>query len=228
MTLSTPNLTLHHLNRSRSTRVLWLLEELEVPYDIVRYDRDPKTLLAPAALRRIHPLGKSPVLVDGDTVVAESAVILEHVLERYGAGRLQPAAGTPEARAYRYFMHYAEGSLMPQLLLKFVFARVRSAPMPFFMKPVARLIADSVSARVTDPNLAAHLAFLNDALTISPWCAGPSFTAADIQMSYPMQSLVARGAHLDVPARIVEYVSRLQARPAYQRAVQKGGPVELA
>src|SRR6478735_56860 len=134
-------ITVHHLNNSRSQRVLWLLEELGVPYEIRRYERDTTTMLAPPELRAVHPLGKSPVITDDGVTVAESGAIVEYLVERYGNGRLIPPAGTPERRRYTYWLHYAEGSAMPPLLLKLVFDRVEIAPMPFFIKPIARAIA---------------------------------------------------------------------------------------
>src|SRR5215510_680062 len=152
-------ITVHHLNNSRSQRVLWLLEELALPYEIVKYERDPRTLLAPASLRAIHPLGKSPVITDGGATLAESGAILEYLVETYGKGALAPAPGTLAYRHYRYFMHYAEGSLMPLLVMKLVFNRIK-ADAPFLVRPVARSIANTVSGRFLDPNLATHLGFL--------------------------------------------------------------------
>ena len=173
-------ITVHHLNNSRSQRVLWLLEELGVPYEIIKYERDPKTLLAPKSLEAIHPLGKSPVITDdsGGTTktIAESGAILEYLIETYGKGRLAPAPGTPASIDYRYFMHYAEGSLMPYLLLKLVFRKVKTAPVPFFVKPIAKGIANKVSAQFIDPNLTRHLAFLNDHLGKHTWFAGDELT----------------------------------------------------
>lgn len=206
--------------------MLWLLEELEVPYEIVKYERDPKTMLAPPSLQAIHPLGKSPVVTDGDVTVAESGAILEYLVETYGKGRLVPAAGTPAYRDYRYFMHYAEGSLMPFLLLKLIFAKMKTAPMPFFVKPIARKIADTVSKQFVDPNVTRHVSFLADHLAKRAWLTGDELTAADIQMSFPLEGLVAR-AGSSVPARLVEQVKKFQARPAYQRALEKGGPYEI-
>ena len=219
-------LTVHHLNNSRSQRVLWLLEELEVPYELVQYERDPKTMLAPPSLQAIHPLGKSPVVTDGGTTVAESGAILEYLVETYGNGRLIPTAGTPEHRDYRYFLHYAEGSLTPLLLLKLILSKVKSGPMPFFVKPVARKIADTVSSRFVDPNLTRHLAFLTDHLAKRDWFAGAEMTAADIQMSFPLEGAVAR-AGSSVSPRLAEQVKKFQARPAYKRAIAKGGPYDL-
>lgn len=219
-------ITVHHLNNSRSQRVLWLLEELELPYEIVKYQRDPKTMLAPPELTKIHPLGKSPVITDSGVTIAESGWILEYLVETYGKGRLVPAAGTQHYRDYRYFMHYAEGSLMPYLLLRLIFRRVRTAPMPFFVKPIARKIADTVSGQFVDPNLTRHLAFLAAHLTANAWFAGPELSAADIQMSFPIEGAVARAGDLVAPP-LAAFVKTIQARPAYQRALERGGPYEL-
>jgi glutathione S-transferase len=221
-------ITVHHLNNSRSQRVLWLLEELELPYEIVKYERDPKTLLAPASLQAIHPLGKSPVITDSDVsvTIAESAWILEYLVETYGKGRLVPKPGTQAYRDYRYFMHYAEGSMMPFLLLTLIFKKVRTAPMPFFAKPIAKKIANGVSQRFIDPNLTRHLTFLGDHLAKNAWFAGDELTAADIQMSFAVEGAVAR-AKDQCPAKIVEMVDKMHARPAYQRALAKGGPYEV-
>ena len=139
-------ITVHHLENSRSQRVLWLLEELAVPYEVRRYARDPKTLYAPPALAKVHPLGKSPVITDGDITVAESGAIVEYLIDAHGQGRLRPAPGTPEQRRYTYWLHFAEGSLMPPLLMQLVFDKVRTAPVPFFVKPIVLGIADKVTA----------------------------------------------------------------------------------
>ena len=220
-------ITVHHLNNSRSQRVLWLLEELELPYELVPYERDPRTLLAPKELEAIHPLGKSPVIVDGDATIAESGAILEYLVETHGKGRLVPPAGTQAHRDYRYFMHYAEGSLMPFLLLKLVFHRVRTAKVPFFVRPIARKIADKVSGDFVDPNLRRHLAFLAAHLEKHRWFAGDELTAADIQMSYPIEGAVARAADLGASPKLAEFVARCKERPAFQRALARGGPYEV-
>ena len=217
-------ITVHHLENSRSQRVLWLLEELDLPYEVVRYARDPETLLAPPALREVHPLGKSPVITDGETTVAESGAILEYLVDSYGSGRFRPKPGTPAYQTYRYFLHYAEGSLMPLLVMRFVFGRVKAAKLPFFVKPVARKIADGVDGAFLAPNLRRHLAFLETALSPGPWLAGEELTAADVQMSYPLEALVERAADLGVPAPLVTFVERVRSRPAYARALEKGGP----
>jgi glutathione S-transferase len=217
-------LTLHHLERSRSQRVLWMLEELEVPYEIARYQRDATTLQAPPELAAIHPLGKSPVIVDDGHTIAESGAIIEYLAERHGGGRFLPKRDTPEFLRYRYFMHYAEGSLMPPLLVAFLTGRVRAAPLPFFVKPIARKIADRLDGVFVEPNLRRHIAFLEDELGRSTWLAGDELTAADVQMSYPMEALVERAAAIPVGPRIRSFVARVKERPAYQRALAKGGP----
>jgi glutathione S-transferase len=220
-------ITVHHLNNSRSQRVLWLLEELGVPYEIVKYERDPKTMLAPPALEAIHPLGKSPVVVDDGNTIAESGAILEYLIEKYGNGRLAPARGTPAYNHYRYFMHYAEGSLMPFLLLKLIFRKMRTAPMPFFAKPIAKKISEAISGQFVDPNLKRHLKFLDDHLAKHTWFAGDELSAADIQMSFPVESAVARGGELADVSKLSEFVARIKARPAFQKAIERGGPYEL-
>lgn len=197
-----------------------------MPYAIVRHARDPKTFLAPPGLREIHPLGKSPVIVDDEHTIAESGAIVEYLVERHGGGRLVPKPGTPEALRYRYFMHYAEGSLMPPLLVRFICGRVKKAPLPFFVKPIARKIADGVSEQFVDPNVNRHLDFLDAELKKSTWLAGEELTAADIQMSYPMEMLLVRAPQAKDRPRVVAYVERMRARPAYRRALDKGGPVE--
>ncbi len=204
-----------------------MLEELELPYELVKYNRDPKTLLAPASLQAIHPLGKSPVITDGGQTIAESGAILEYLVETYGKGRFEPAAGTPERLLYRYFMHYAEGSLMPYLLLKLIFRKVRTAPVPFFVKPIAKKIAATVSAQFIDPNLTRHIGFLTSHLAKHPWFAGPEFTAADVQMSFPVESAIARAGDLGAVTPLADFVTRCKARPAYQRAIERGGPNEM-
>ena len=218
-------LAVHHLENSRSQRVLWLLEELGVPYELVKYQRDPATQLAPAELAKIHPLGKSPVVTDGDTTIAESAAILEYLVETYGQGRFVPPAGSAAHRRYRYFMHYAEGSLMPLLLMKLIAGRIRGAKVPFFIRPVTRKIAGQLGEAYVDPNLARHVAFLDGELATSPWFGGNELSAADVQMSFPMEALAAR--HPGVPPRITEWVAKVRARPAFQRAIDKGGAYSI-
>ena len=217
-------ITVHHLNHSRSHRVLWMLEELELLYELKRYGRDPKTMLAPPELKAVHPLGKSPVITDGDLTLAESAAILEYLLERYANGRLMPAQGSGDYRRFRYWMHYAEGSAMPPLLLKLVFDRVASGPMPFFIKPVARAIANGAHKAFIGPQLKTHLDYMEAELEKSPWFAGDSFSAADIQMSFPLDAARSRAGLDQSRPRLLDFLERIQQRPAYQRAVERGGP----
>ncbi|NVB83026.1 MAG: glutathione S-transferase [Kofleriaceae bacterium] len=216
-------LTVHHLNNSRSQRVLWLLEELGVPYEIVKYERDPKTMLAPPELQKIHPLGKSPVVTDEGQTLAESAAILEYIVEKYGNGRLVPAKGTPEYTKCRYYMHYAEGSLMPLLLVKLLMSRVRKAPA--LVRPIAKAIAGKLDGTFTNPNLTRHVGFLAGELAKSPYFAGSELTVADIQMSFPMEAIAARVP--DVPNPISAFVERIHERPAFKKALERGGPYDV-
>ena len=221
-------IVVHHLNNSRSQRVLWLLEELGVEYEVKRYERDLQTMLAPAALRAVHPLGKSPVITDGESVtVAESGAIVEYLVSRYGAGRLVPAAGTPERLRYTYWLHYAEGSAMPPLLLKLVFDRVESAPMPFFIRPIAKGIARQANQSFIGPQIKLHLDFMEGELGKSTWFAGDEFTAADVQMSFPLEAAASRGGLDASRPKLMAFLERAHARPAYKRALERGGTYEL-
>jgi glutathione S-transferase len=218
----------HHLNNSRSQRVLWLLEELGVTYEIKKYERDPATMLAPPALMDVHPLGKSPVITDGDITVAESGAILEYLVERYDDGRLAPAIGTAERVRWRYWLHFAEGSAMPPLLIKLICDRVAQAPMPFFVKPIARAISTKVQAMMVQPNLKRQWDFMESELTQNKWFAGSQFSAADIQMSFPIEAAAQR-AGLDASRpRLMAFLKRIHARPAYKRALKTGGPYSFA
>ena len=221
-------LTVHHLDNSRSQRVLWLLEELEVPYAVKIYNRDPATQRAPAELRKVHPLGKSPVVtLEDGTVLAESGAIIEALVDRYGNGRLRPEPGTEAYQRYRFFMHYAEGSLMPPLLVRFILTRLRSAPLPFFVRPIARGIAGKIDEQYTNPELARQAAFIEGELEGRQWLVGDEPTAADVQMSFPVEALVARGSGSGSYPRITALVERIHARPAFQRALERGGSYDL-
>ncbi|HEY8709741.1 MAG TPA: glutathione S-transferase [Burkholderiaceae bacterium] len=221
-------ITVHHLNNSRSQRVLWLLEELGLPYEITKYERDPKTMLAPAALRQVHPLGKSPVITDDGVTVAESGAIVEYLVERYGNGRLAPAIGTPERLRWRYWLHFAEGSAMPPLLLKLIFDRIPQSPMPFFARPIARAISAKVLSTMVGPNLKRQLDFMEGELGESEWFAGDEFSAADIQMSFPVEAAAMR-AGLDASRpKLMAFLKRIHARPAYKKALERGGPYSFA
>jgi glutathione S-transferase len=220
-------IVVHHLNNSRSQRILWLLEELGLEYEIKKYQRDPKTMLAPPELRAVHPLGKSPVIQDGDTIVAESGAIIEYLVGRYGDGRLAPAPGTPERLRYTYFLHYAEGSAMPPLLLKLVFDRVESTPAPFFVRPIARAIANKVKDSFVLPQIRQHLAFLEGELASRAWFAGDDFSAADIQASFPLEAAAARGGLDAQYPKLSAFLERIHARPAYRRALERGGKYDF-
>ena len=220
-------IVVHHLNNSRSQRVLWLLEELGLEYEIVRYQRDPKTMLAPPELKKIHPLGKSPVISDNGIVVAESGAIAEYLIDTYGDGRLIPPAGTEERRRWTYFLHYAEGSAMAPLLMKLIFDRVETSPAPFFVKPIARGIAQKVKGSYILPQIATHLDYLEAELGKAPWFAGNDFTAADIQMSFPLEAASARGGLDGSRPKLTAFLKNIHSRPAFQRALERGGPYEL-
>ena len=217
----------HHLNNSRSQRILWLLEELGLEYEIKKYQRDAKTMLAPPELRAIHPLGKSPVITDGETMVAESGAIIEYLIERYGKGQFIPAAGTADKLRYTYFMHYAEGSAMTPLLMKLVFDKVETSPMPFFAKPIARGIAQKVKKSYIMPQIVQHLQYLESELATRTWFAGEQFSGADIQVSFVLEAASARGGLGDRYPKLFDFLKRIHARPAYQRGLERGGPYAL-
>jgi glutathione S-transferase len=220
-------ITVHHLENSRSQRILWLLEELGVPYELKRYARDPQTMLAPAELRAVHPLGKSPVITDDGRTVAESGAIVEYLVMRYGNGRLMPAPDTPERLRYTYWLHYAEGSAMAPLLLKLIFERLPRGPMPGLLRPLVRRIAGRVQSAFVDPQIKLHLDYLESELGRSVWFAGNEFTAADIQMSFPVEAAAARGGLDASRPRLWSWLERSHARPAYRRALDKCGRYEL-
>jgi glutathione S-transferase len=207
-------LEVHHLNNSRSQRILWLLEELGTPYTIVHYQRDAKTRLAPPELKAVHPLGKSPVIRDGSQVIAESGAIMEYVVERFAAGRFVPARNTLAFETYRYWMHYAEGSLMPPLLIKLYLGLVGDAA-----KPVVERV---------DGNVRTHLDFIESALHSTKYLVGGDITAADLQMSFPMEVIATQGMLSDAYPSARAWLKGLHERPAYQRALEKGGPYAYA
>ncbi len=224
----------HHLETSRSQRVLWLLEELGLPYEIKLYKRDPKTRLAPPELKQVHPLGKSPVISDGDLVLAESGAILEYLAETYAAkatgeaAHLLTAPGTPEHRQLRFWMHYAEGSLMNWLVMKLVFMSIPRQPMPFLVRPIARKLCATVQAKLIDPNLKSAMDFIEDHLAKNTWFAGERITLADFQMSFAVAALLSRADAAGQCPHIAAWLKRIEARPAYQRGIAKGGPVIMS
>ena len=219
-------IVVHHLENSRSQRVLWLLEELGVPYEVKLYKRDPATMRAPADLRAVHPLGKSPVVTDGDKTIAESGAIVEYLVETYGGGRFIPPAGSPERLCYRYFLHYAEGSMMLPLLLKLIFSRL-PAGAPFFVRPIAQAISNKALSTLVQPQIDQHLAFLEGELSSRDWFAGSDFSAADIQMSFPLEAAASRGGLDGRYPRLKAFLQRIHAMPGYARALEKGGPYAL-
>ena len=221
-------ITVHHLNNSRSQRVLWLLEELGVAYEIQKYQRDAKTMLAPPELLKVHPLGKSPVITDDGTTVAESGAIIKYQLDRHGKGRLVPARGTPERLRFTYWLHFAEGSAMSPLLMKLVFDRIETSPMPFFAKPIARGISRKVKTAMIEPNLKRHLDHMERELTKSEWFAGDEFSAADIQMSFPVEASALRAGLDSSRPKLMTFLKKIHARPAFRRALERGGPYSFA
>ena len=216
----------HHLENSRSQRVLWLLEELGLPYEVRRYERDVKTMLAPPELKAIHPLGKSPVIEDNGAIIAETGAIFDYILQTYAEGRLSAPPGTPEARKLTYWLHYAEGSAMPPLLLKLVFMRVPEGA-PGLLRPLIRQIAGKVQQQLINPQLASHLAYWESELAPTGWFVGDSLTAADIMMSFPLEAAANRGGAAK-SAVVMDFLNRVHARPAYQRALEAGGPYAYA
>jgi glutathione S-transferase len=215
-------IVVHHLERSRSHRVTWMLEELGLEYELRTYTRDPGTLLAPESLRVVHRLGKSPVITDGGLTLAESGAILEYLVDRYGAGRFAPAPGTDQRIRYTYWMHFAEGSAMPYLVMKLVLERIERAPMPFFARPVARAIAAGARSGYVMPNITRMLQHVEAELAAGDWFAG-DFGAADVQMSFPLEAAAARGRGAREYPRIDAFLARIRERPAYRRAAERAG-----
>ena len=215
-------LTVHHLNNSRSQRVLWLLEELGVPYEIVRYQRQPD-MRAPKELRAIHPLGKSPVITDNGNTIAESGAICEYIIGTYGNGRLIPPPNTPERLRYTYWLHYAEGSAMSPLLLKLLFTLMPKRA-PALLRPLVRKVSNTALTTLVNPQLKQHMDYWEGELAKSEWFAGNEFTGADIQMSFPLEAAAARGGLELGHPKAMAFLERIHARPAYARALEKGGP----
>lgn len=217
-------ITVHHLENSRSLRIVWMLEELGVEYQIKHYKRDSKTMLAPAELRDIHPLGKSPVISDGDNVIAESGAIIEYLAHRYGAPEWVIPDNDSRWQQERYWLHYAEGSLTPLLVMKLIFSHIPRSPMPFFVKPVAKGISGKVIGGFLDPQLKNHLDIIEKHLANHTWFTGDALGCADIMMSFPLQAASAR-ANIDELPAIKRFLQQMEARPAYQRAVESAGPL---
>ncbi|MEH1910612.1 MAG: glutathione S-transferase [Nostoc sp.] len=208
-------IVVHHLNNSRSQRVLWLLEELGIEYEIKFYERDPKTMLAPESLRQVHPLGKSPVITDADLTIAESGAIIEYVVDRYGNGRLVPASGTPEHLRYTYWLHYAEGSAMLPLVMQVVLNNFGAGD-------------SNVVSGFVAPQIKLHFDYIEGELSKSTWFAGEEFTAADIQMSFPLELIAMRREEVESRPKLKEFIERIHARPAYKRALERGGTYDVS
>jgi glutathione S-transferase len=219
-------ITVHHLNNSRSQRVLWLLEELGLRYEVKRYERNRTTMLAPPELKQVHPLGKSPVITENGKTIAETGAIIEYVLERYGNGRLIPAPGSDDRLQFTYWLHYAEGSAMTPLLLKLVFMRMPLSA-PALLRGIVKNIAKQGEARVADPGIKMHVDYWDAELAKSEWFAGDAFTAADIMMSFPLEAAAQRGDAKSRPM-VKAFLDKIHARPAYQAALKTGGQYDYA
>lgn len=219
-------IVVHHLENSRSQRILWMLEELQIEYEIKRYARDKQTKLAPAALKKIHPLGYAPVMTDGDVIIAETGAIIEYLVEK--TGKLGPAAIPAAQLRYRYWLHYGEGSAMPPLLMKLVFDMVAAQKMPFFAKPIAKAIVKGVLSNFIHPRIKTHLDFMEAELGEATWFVGDALTGADIMMSFPLEAAAVRGGlNADEWPNLVAFLARIHARPAYKRALERGGEYAL-
>ncbi|WP_413616530.1 glutathione S-transferase [Halomonas cupida] len=221
---------LHHLENSRSQRIVWLLEELEVDYDIEFHRRDPRTMLAPDTLKRLHPLGKSPLIVDEDAggrVVAESGAIIEYLLERHdGDFRLSPDPGHEDRQDYLFWLHHAEASAMPPLVMSLVFSRLGKSPVPWWLRPLGRRFAAGVRQRYLGPEISRLRQFWEDSLADRQWFSGNAFSAADIQMSFPLMALASR-AGLEGCPRLEDFLQRVRDRDAYRRTLEKVGDLTL-
>jgi len=218
-------LTVHHLENSRSQRILWLLEELGVDYDIKRYGRDKQTSLAPPELLDIHPLGKAPVITDDGVTVAESGAIIEYLVNKYNAGTLLPEAGTPERMAYTYWLHYAEGTFVPLMLMALIMGRIEAAPL--LVRPIAKGIAGKVRSSYLNPNIKRNLDFMEATLAESTWFCGERLTAADVQMSFAVEAAEVRTDLTANYPHLAAFLDRVRARPAYKAALDSGGHYEL-
>ena len=219
-------ITVHHLNDSRSQRILWLLEELGLEYEVKRYERDPETMLAPASLQEVHPLGKSPVITDEELTLAESGAIVEYLVDRYGNGRLAPTTQTPERLRYTYWLHYAEGSAMPPLVMQLIFNQIEEQS-PFYLRAIAKIITGRVKQTYIEPQIAQNLDYLEAELKKNTWFVGDQFTAADIQLSFPLEAAAAY-SNLDANhPQLIAFLERVHARRAYQKALERGGAYNL-
>lgn len=221
-------ITVHHLENSRSQRILWLLEELGVDYEIERYERDKETNLAPKALTDVHPLGKSPVITDGDITVAETGAIVEYIMDKHSDGKLRPTDDDAARRAYTYWMHYAEGTIMPLMVMSLIFNRIETSPMPFFVRPIAKGIVGKVREGYLGPNIERNLKFMESSLAKSTWFTGDELTAADIMMSFPIEAAATRTELIANFPKMKAFLARIGAMPSYKKALERGGPYDFA
>ena len=213
----------HHLEKSRSHRIIWLLEELKLEYQLKTYYRDPVTNLAPSELKEVHPLGKSPIITADGLVLAESGAIIDTLIDKYAQGRLKPNDKSDDMIRYQYWMHAAEGSLMPMLVLKLIFLKLETVP-PWFIRPISRAISSKINSAYIMPSIKNLLSYMESELNKYDWFAGDQFTAADIQMSYGVEALCNRDEVIKNCPNLKSYFEKIQAREAYQIAIEKGGP----
>jgi len=227
MSTATPQITVHHLNDSRSQRILWLMEELDIPYEIKKYQRE-KTMLAPEELKKIHPLGKSPIITDGDAVIAESGAIVEYLIQKYGAEKFTPKTDASKLSDL-YWTHYSEGTLMPILVNAYIFI-LAPKQAPFFIRPLMNVIMGQMNAKIVEPRMKENAKLIEDHLAKQPhgWFAGEDHpTGADFMMSFALEAVSSRGSEYMGP-KMKEYVERIHARPAYKRGLEKGGEYAYA
>lgn len=215
-------LTVHHLENSQSIRILWLLEELGVDYEMKMYDRDTETLLAPADFKAVSPLGTAPAMTDGDLALSESNAIMDYILDRHDNGRLRPGADAPNRTRYLFWYHAAQGSLQPLLMMKFVFSRMRGG-VPFFIKPLIGSVLDRVEGMLIKPRLEAIFALIEQDLGTADWFGGDEITAADMSMGYCMEAAAARAGLDKRYPKALAWIARMKATPSYRAAVKKDG-----
>jgi glutathione S-transferase len=219
-------ITVHHLENSRSQRVLWLLEELGLEYEVKRYERDKTTNLAPPELKTVHPLGKSPVISDDGLVIAETGAIIEYLIDKHGGARLIPPAASPERLRYTYWLHAAEGTVMPLMVMTLIFNRIETGA-PWIIRPIAKAISSQVRSAYIGPNLKANVDYMEAELGRSTWFAGEELTAADVMMSFPAEAAAVRTDLGSEYPKLSSFLDRVHARPAYKKALERGGPYAL-
>lgn len=215
-------LTLHHLENSQSIRILWLLEELGIPYEMKMYDRDKKSGLAPDDYKKVSPLGTAPVITDGDLVLAETNAIIDYILDTYGDGKLRPVVGTSEHVPYLFWYHASQGSFQPLLTTTFVL-NVMVSRAPFFVRPIIGGAVETLNKAFFQPRLTSLLGEIEKQLSKTTWFAGEELTAADIVMGYSMEVAALRAGMEKNYPNAKRFLDAMHARPAYKRAVEKDG-----